>query len=122
MDYHLRPLVERIPSYIKDTTHFLNKLKTLTSLPTNVLLITLDVKSLYTNIPHEEGIIACTTALQTRNIEYPPTEDLVSLISYILKRNNFVFGDKHYLQIHGTAMGTRMAPCYANLFMADLEQ
>ena len=122
VDYHLRPLVEKIPSYIKDTTHFLNKLKTIPSLPTNVLLVTLDVKSLYTNIPHEEGITACHTALRTRNIEHPPTEDLVSLISYILKRNNFVFGDKHYLQIHGTAMGTRMAPSYANLFMADLEQ
>ena len=27
-----------------------------------------------------------------------------------------------YLQLHGTAMGTKMAPAYANLFMGDLEQ
>ena len=37
-------------------------------------------------------------------------------------QNNFVFGDKHYLQVHGTAMGTRMAPSYANLFMSELEK
>ena len=35
--------------------------------------------------------------------------------------NNFSFDDKHYLQMHGTAMGTRMAPSYANLFLAKLE-
>ena len=35
--------------------------------------------------------------------------------------NNFEFDDKHYLQIHGTAMGTKMAPSYANLFLAKFE-
>ena len=35
--------------------------------------------------------------------------------------NNFIFNGKHYLQIHGTAMGTRMAPSYANLFLAKFE-
>ena len=36
--------------------------------------------------------------------------------------NNFEFENNHYLQLHGTAMGTKMAPAYANLFMGDLEQ
>ena len=40
----------------------------------------------------------------------------------ILGMNNLIFNDEHYLQIHGTAMGTRMAPSYANLFMAKFEQ
>ena len=39
----------------------------------------------------------------------------------ILTMNNFTFNDKHHLQIHGTAMGTRMAPSYANLFLAKFE-
>ena len=39
----------------------------------------------------------------------------------ILTMNNFSFNDKHYLQTHGTAMGTRMAPSYANLFLAKFE-
>ena len=34
----------------------------------------------------------------------------------------FYFQQIHYLQIQGTAMGTRMAPSYANLFMGKLEQ
>ena len=39
----------------------------------------------------------------------------------ILTMNNFSFNDNHYLQIHGTAMGTKMAPAYANLFLGYFE-
>ena len=35
--------------------------------------------------------------------------------------NNFEF-DNHFIPLHGTAMGTRMAPAYANLFTVDLEE
>ena len=44
---------------------------------------------------------------------------LCSLISFILTHNNFEFDDHDYLQ---TAMGTKMAPCFSNLFMASIEQ
>ena len=40
----------------------------------------------------------------------------------ILTMNNFEFDNNYYIQLHGTAMGTRMAPAYANLFMGDLER
>ena len=36
--------------------------------------------------------------------------------------NNFEFENDYYLQLHGTAMSTKIAPAYANLFMGDLEQ
>ena len=39
----------------------------------------------------------------------------------VLTRNNFQFNGEQYLQIGGTAMGTRVAPTYANLFMRKLE-
>ena len=64
----------------------------------------------------------CTEVLATRQAEDPPTHDLTTLIATILRKINFIFGDQHYLQIYGTAMGTRMAPSYANLFMAKLER
>ena len=56
VDYHLQPLVQKLPSFVKDD--FLNKLLTIGNLPANSLLVTLDVSSLYTNIPHNEGINA----------------------------------------------------------------
>ena len=51
VDYHLKPLVQTLPSYIKDTTHFLLQLQNLGPLPENAILVTLDVSSFYTNIP-----------------------------------------------------------------------
>ena len=57
VDYHLQPLVHKLPSFVKDTNDFLNKLLTIGNLPADSLLVTLDVSSLYTNIPHNEGIM-----------------------------------------------------------------
>ena len=66
VDHHLQPLVTKLPSYIKDTTHFLNKLNSIGQLPSGVLLVTLDVASLYTNIPHNDGIQSCGDFLDKR--------------------------------------------------------
>ena len=85
-------------------------------------MVTLDVSSLYTNIPHDEGIKACEEALDTRIDQSLPTEDLCHHIKLILTRNAFIFNEAFYLQQSGTAMGTRMAPSYANLFMGKFER
>ena len=111
-----------IPSYIRDTTDFLNELRELPPLPCGSFLITPNVSSLYTNIPHDEGIKTCEGALNTRIDQWLPTEDLCHLINLILARNTFTFNQELYLQQSGTAMGTRMAPSYANLFMGKFER
>ena len=49
------------------------------------------------------------------------TEILCDLIRMILTMNSFEFNNTFYIQTHGTAMGTRMAPSYANLFLAKFE-
>ena len=123
VDYHLKPLVHTTPSFIKDTTHFLNKLNELGRLPSNAILVTLDVSSLYTNIPHREGIDACRHYLSNCNYTTSTirTEAFCDLIRIILNMNIFEFNNTYYLQTHGTAMGTRMAPSYANLFLAKFE-
>ena len=43
VDYYLQPLVHKLPSFVKDTNDFLNKLLTMDNLPANSLLVTLDV-------------------------------------------------------------------------------
>ena len=35
--------------------------------------------------------------------------------------NNFDFAGRHYLQVGGTAMGTKVAPSFANTFMGWYE-
>ena len=55
VDYQLQPLVEKLPSHIRDDSDFLQKLADLNNsgrLPPDTLLVTWGVKSLYTNITH----------------------------------------------------------------------
>ena len=78
--------------HVKDTTDFLNKLRNLSNLPSNTLLVTLHVLSFYTNIPHNDGINACRFFLHgSRNNRNIPTETLCDLIRMILTMNYFTF-------------------------------
>ena len=82
----------------------------------------MDVASLYTNIPHVDGVDACSKFLNDHRVTDISTHVLCSLKSFTLTHNNFVFDYHSYLQTSGTAMGTKMAPCFANLFRASIEQ
>ena len=64
VDYHLQPIVKQIPSYVKITSDFINKLKTVETVPDNSCLVSLDIKSLHTNIPNSEGMKALKTFLE----------------------------------------------------------
>ena len=46
LDYHLQPVAQKVKSHIKDTNHFLNKIKKLGSLPEGVILSAMDVVDL----------------------------------------------------------------------------
>ena len=54
----------------------------------------------------------------------PPAEPLIkdisTLIQFILTQNYFIFNCSLFLQVNEMAMGTKMAPSYANIFMAVL--
>ena len=116
--------------YIKDTQHFINTLRErkLNPLPKGTLLCTLDVTSLYTNLPNEEGRQAVAHWLNKYRPQalVPPMElsntSILSLFKMVIELNNFQFNGTHYLQIGGTGMGTRVAPTLANLFMGHFEE
>ena len=74
VDHFLQPLVRQQPGILRGTTGFLNRLETLPTWKDGWLLVTLDVSSLYTNIPHEEGIEACRSVLNQRSVCDPPPE------------------------------------------------
>ena len=116
------PIVKKVESYIKDTNHFLKKLKELGSLPKNAILFTIDVVGLYPNIPHEEGLASIRKHLNNRENKEVTTDTLVELADIVLKNNYFQFLDKTFKQKRGTAIGTKFAPPYSILFIADLER
>ena len=124
IDYVLKPLMQSLQSYVKDTTDFIQKLKSFKLAHANSYLVTLDVSSLYTNIPHKDGLDACGffLASDTCTSNRLPVDSILSLIRLVLENNHFQFNDDNYLQKMGTAMGSPMAPAYASLFMGKLEQ
>ena len=77
---------------------------------------------LYPDTPHNEGLDAIRRALDKRDNQETPTNLIVDLAELVFRNNNFEFHGKHFLQILGTAIGTKMAPAYANLFMDELER
>ena len=76
----------------------------------------IDMTSLYTNIPNSEGIKAVAKCLDKNPPPYTSKKTVLSLLREVLTKNNFSFNGKHYLQIGGTAMGTKLAPSYANIW------
>ena len=68
-------------SYLKDTTDFLNFIEK-TKVAKDTILVSMDVTSLYTNIPQEEGIeIVCRTYQTFYGNELPIPTHFLRLIS-----------------------------------------
>ena len=106
----------------KDTTDFINFIEK-TRVVENAILVSMDVTSLHTNIPQEEGITIICKAYETLYQNKPPvpSQYLADMLRLILRENSFQFVGKNYLQVQGTAMGTKMAVAFANIFMSAIE-
>ena len=95
----IQPLASNLPSHIRDTKHFLNLIEQLLPLEPNVLLVTADVTSLYTNIPHEEGIEAVLHFMgEYKHLlpsNCPPPYIVHIILDFILKHSTFKFMDTH---------------------------
>ena len=88
----------------------------------DTLLCTIDVVGLYPNIPHKEGLEALKIALEKRDDKTVSTESLLELAKCVLENNVFEHNGSIFKQKQGTAIGTKMAPPYAILFMSYLEE
>ena len=123
MDIILKPLAQEVKSYIRDTPHFLAQI------PKNVedddLLVTCDVKSLYSNIPHDLGLTAVGYWYDLNSHLLPrhfSKELIIEGVQLVLENNTFNFANQTFIQHKGTAMGTKLAPTYATLVLGYLEQ
>ena len=101
VDYHLQPIVKNIPSCVQDSNDFLNKIDTAKNIPADCLLVTMDVKSLYTKIPDSEGISAVKAAYESYPEKSVTKKVIITFLALILALNNFMFNCKNYLQIRG---------------------
>ena len=114
-------MVKFIPSVIKDTTHFLQKLESIGYVPETAIMCVIDVVGLHPHIPHREGLDSLPKVLEYADCVIPE-DDLIKLEKLVLKNNYFEFNGKIFRQKLGTAIGTKFAPEYANIFMGCLER
>ena len=94
LDHGMAPLVRNLPSYIKDTKHALQIFQNIHFSGTRKFVFTMDVKSLYTVIPHHDGLRALKFFLNKRPVQEPSTSVLVRLAELVLTLNNFSPTDK----------------------------
>ena len=88
------------------------------------LIVSCDVVSLYTSIPHDLGLTAIEYWIDNYTTSLPrpfSKEFILEAISHVLRENTFSFDNKLYRQLQGTAMGTKIAPTYATLVTGYFE-
>ena len=107
--------------YVKDSQHALQIFRDFNFLGEDKLIFTMDITSLYTVIPNGEGLLALKHFFDLRTVKEPSSETLLRLAELVLTLNCFSFAGSYYKQINGVAMGTKMGPSYANLFVGYIE-
>ena len=117
----MAPIVRSLPSYVKDSQHALQIFRDFNFLGEDKLIFTMDITSLYTVIPNGEGLLALKHFFDLRTLKEPSSETLLRLAELVLTLNCFSFAGSYYKQINGVAMGTKMGPSYANLFVGYIE-
>ena len=82
----------------------------------------MDVTSLYTSIPHDGALKACEHFLDKRSNRTISTSTFLQLIELVLKMTTFHFNGRYFSKKQGVAMGTKMGPSVACIFMGYLEE
>ena len=115
----ISPIVRSLPSFVKGSKHAFQIFRDFNFLGEDKFIFTMDITSLYIAIPNGKGLLALKHffdyALLSRE---PSSETLLRLAELVLTLNGFLFADNYYKQISGVAIGTKMGPSYANLFVS----
>lgn len=117
----LNESLKKLPSYIKNSFELVSKLKGL-QFENDITLASLDVVSLFTNIPITEVINSITKRWDQVELNtIIPLNEFLIATNLILNSTYFSFNNVYYKQIFGTPMGSPLSPIVADLVLQDLE-
>ena len=88
------------------------------------LNVSLDVESLFTNIPLEETIDNITNDLflTTDKVHNFEREELQQILTFAAYESFFIFDREYYTQIDGVAMASSLGPTFAKDFSCHFEK
>ena len=125
IDILLTPVIKYVGYLLKDSFDFLDKLDR--NVSNDTLLLTCDIKSLYTNISHDLALTAIDywitsvwELIYRENRFQKPF--IMEALKIVLKYNFFYFNGDFWMQISGFAMGTKCAVKCSNLVVAFVEE
>ena len=101
---------------LKDSFEFA---KDITNQNSNCFMASLDVDSLFTNVPLDETIKICIDKLfkSDMTVSGLNKKEMFEMLSLTLKESIILFDNKYYSQIDGVAMGSPLGPTLANIFL-----
>ena len=124
----LSQLLQFVPAHLRSTDEYLRRLADTYPghmLPVGSIVFSIDVTNLYGNIPYQEAIECARRLLDLHhndiNMYGLTIQDVIRLLNHCLSNNFLRFGDKYFRQTNGIAMGSRVAPPLAIIFMGSLE-
>ena len=88
----------------------------------NNVLVSYDVKSLFTNIPLSETIDIVANHIYSAKEHPKITKNIFIKLLKMATEGMFLYRDNLFKQVDGVAMGSPLGPTLANFFMAHIEQ
>ena len=108
-------------SHINNSFELKTKLQSFT-IPDDHILLSLDVTSLFTNIPCHLVLNSLDRRFNSiHNSCKLPFDEIRKCVQFIFNNTFFKFDNKFYQQIFGSPMGSPVSPLFADLVMEDLE-
>ena len=118
----LKPLTDESRHKPQSTDNFIGAIKTV-QIPDDHKLVSFDVKSLFTSVPLQLALDCTKTTINKSPYQSPlPTDDLMDLQHLCLTLTYFRHNDKHYKQLHRTAMGSPVSVVVAEIVMQNIEE
>ena len=120
----LAKLFEKVPGANIETStrQFSEKIRKL-RLPDDETVFSMDVKSLYTNVPVREAIdLACDALYSSEEVPRVSRATVKTLMDIAVTEVWFMSGTDWYIQKDGVAMGASMAVVLANLWLKKFEE
>lgn len=120
--YYLSPIMQHLPSYIKNSYELVKILSGLPPLPPAAVLLVADIDNLYPSLPIRESLNRVVNKLHEVEGGTPlETEFIAKLLEIQLENNCFTFGNTHYRQLKGIPMGKAWAPAVASIYLEKWE-